>query len=77
MVRLVGSAVSSFEDRFCRTTTERLSARRGQGYTLRVSAVPSVHRGRLARCQPLDGARGAPAQCSARRAYERAESQQC
>lgn len=47
--------------------------RRGQGYTLRVSAVPAVHRGLLARCQPLDGAQGVPAvpaQRKARREYE-------
>lgn len=38
-----------------------VTVRRGQGYTLRVSAVPAVHRGLLARCQPLDGVQGAPA----------------
>ncbi|MFE7707223.1 hypothetical protein ACFU6I_15740 [Streptomyces sp. NPDC057486] len=46
---------------------------RGQGYTLRVSAVPSVHRRLLARCQPLDVARASqavPAQRKARREYE-------
>ncbi|MFE4998028.1 hypothetical protein ACFRH4_43265 [Streptomyces mirabilis] len=32
-----------------------VTVRRGQGYTLRVSAVPAVHRQLLARCQPLDG----------------------
>ncbi|WP_051886667.1 hypothetical protein [Streptomyces hygroscopicus] len=49
------------------------SVRRGQGYTLRVSAVPAVHRGLLARCQPLDGGHGAPAvraQRKSRREYE-------
>ncbi|MCX4822893.1 recombinase family protein [Streptomyces sp. NBC_01142] len=48
------------------------TVRRGQGYTLRVSAVPSVHRALLARCQPLDGAQGVtvvPAQRKARREY--------
>ncbi|MFF4602528.1 resolvase [Streptomyces sp. NPDC001339] len=47
--------------------------RRGQGHTLRVSAIPSVHRGLLVRCQPLDGTQGAPvvpAQRKARREYE-------
>ncbi|MFE1790890.1 hypothetical protein ACFW7J_21260 [Streptomyces sp. NPDC059525] len=47
--------------------------RRGQGYTLRVSAAPAVHRQLLDRCQPLDGAQGAsaiPAQRKARREYE-------
>ncbi|MFI2355060.1 hypothetical protein ACH5AG_10325 [Streptomyces anulatus] len=50
-----------------------LTVWRGQGYTLRVSAVPAVHRGLLARCQPLDGVQGAPAvpaQRKARREYE-------
>ncbi len=50
-----------------------VTVRRGQGYTLRVSAVPAVHRQLLARCQPLDGGQGAPAvpaQRKARREYE-------
>ncbi|BFO18202.1 hypothetical protein SHKM778_45900 [Streptomyces sp. KM77-8] len=50
-----------------------VTVRRGQGYTLRVSAVSVVHRGLLARCQPLDGIHGAPAvpaQRKARREYE-------
>ncbi|MCN9244821.1 hypothetical protein NGF19_29255 [Streptomyces sp. RY43-2] len=50
-----------------------VTVRRGQGYTLRVSATPAVHRTLLARCQPLDGAQGAPAvpaQRKARREYE-------
>ena len=50
-----------------------VTVRRGQGYTLRVSAIPAVHRQLLARCQPLDGAQGAPAvpaQRKARREYE-------
>ncbi|MFK4600467.1 recombinase family protein [Streptomyces pristinaespiralis] len=49
------------------------TVRRGQGYTLRVSAVPAVHRGLLARCQSLDGGQGlpaVPAQRKARREYE-------
>ncbi|WP_251055334.1 hypothetical protein [Streptomyces sp. ISL-66] len=44
----------------------------GQGYTLRVTAVPAVHRQLLARCQPLDGTPGStavPAQRKARREY--------
>ncbi|SFY41678.1 recombinase family protein [Streptomyces atratus] len=43
-----------------------------QGYTLRVSATPMVHRRLLAHCQPLDGAPGTsaiPAQRKARREY--------
>ncbi|MFJ2819136.1 hypothetical protein [Streptomyces sp. NPDC087294] len=48
-----------------------MTVRRGQGYTLRVSAVPAVHLG--LRCQPLDGGHGVPAvpaQRKARREYE-------
>ncbi|MFF9870139.1 recombinase family protein [Streptomyces sp. NPDC013953] len=50
-----------------------VTVRRGQGYTLRVTAVPSVHRQFLTRCQPLDGGHGLPAipaQRKARREYE-------
>ncbi|SCF60000.1 Site-specific DNA recombinase [Streptomyces sp. DconLS] len=50
-----------------------VTVRRGQGYTLRVTAAPSVHRQFLARCQPLDGGHGLPAipaQRKARREYE-------
>ncbi len=50
-----------------------VTVRRGQGYTLRLSAVPALHRRLLDRCQPLDGAQGVPAvpaQCKARREYE-------
>ncbi|MER6376478.1 recombinase family protein [Streptomyces mirabilis] len=50
-----------------------VAVRRGQGYTLRVTAVPAVHRQFLARCQPLDGGHGTPAvpaQRKARREYE-------
>ncbi|MFH8753904.1 recombinase family protein [Streptomyces rimosus] len=50
-----------------------VTVRRGQGYTLRVSAIPAVHRQLLYRCQPLDGTRGipvVPAQRKARREYE-------
>ncbi|MEE1938371.1 recombinase family protein [Streptomyces sp. TRM 70361] len=49
------------------------TVRRGQGYTLRVSTVPAVHRQLLARCQPLDGGQSVPAvpaQRKARREYE-------
>ncbi|GAA2970274.1 recombinase family protein [Streptomyces enissocaesilis] len=49
-----------------------MTVRRGQGYTLRVSAVPAVHRQLLDRCEPLDGAQGfpaVPAQRKARREY--------
>lgn len=47
--------------------------RRGQGYTLRVTAAPAVHHRLLDRCQPLDSAQGVPAlpaQRKARREYE-------
>ncbi|MDX3539644.1 resolvase [Streptomyces sp. MB09-01] len=37
------------------------TVRRGQGYTLRVTAAPAVHHRLLARCQPIDGGPGAPA----------------
>ncbi|MFB6781802.1 hypothetical protein ACFCX0_31510 [Streptomyces sp. NPDC056352] len=47
-----------------------MTVRRGQGYTLRVRAVPSIHGALLARCQPLDGASAIPAQRKARREYE-------
>lgn len=50
-----------------------MTVRRGQGYTLRVTAVPAVHRQLLDRCQPLDGGQGVPAvpaQRKARREYE-------
>ncbi|MFJ7298168.1 recombinase family protein [Streptomyces collinus] len=55
------------------TLDQGVTVRRGQGYTLRVSAVPAVHLGLLARCQPLDGGHGVPAvpaQRKARREYE-------
>ncbi|WP_234375894.1 resolvase [Streptomyces sp. CB01373] len=38
-----------------------VTVRRGQGYTLRVTAAPAAHHGLLARCQPLDGGQGIPA----------------
>ncbi|MFF4081958.1 recombinase family protein [Streptomyces sp. NPDC001777] len=50
-----------------------VTVRRGQGCTLRVSAVPAVHQQFLARCQPLDGTQGIPvipAQRKAHREYE-------
>ncbi|MEU5541218.1 hypothetical protein AB0G85_02270 [Streptomyces sioyaensis] len=50
-----------------------VTVRRGQGYTLRVTAVSAVHRQLLARCQPLDGGQdllAVPAQRKARREYE-------
>ncbi|WP_318199665.1 hypothetical protein [Streptomyces sp. SCL15-4] len=49
------------------------TVRRVRGYTLRVSAVPAVHRQLLARCRPLDGGQGlpaVPARRKGRRAYE-------
>ncbi|MDX2939026.1 recombinase family protein [Streptomyces ipomoeae] len=50
-----------------------VTVRRGQGYTLCISATPAVHHQLLDRCQPLDGAQGVPAipaQRKARREYE-------
>ncbi|MGY0065101.1 recombinase family protein [Streptomyces sp. LZ34] len=43
--------------------------RRGQGYTLRVPAAPSIHRQLLGHCQPLDGPSAIPTQRKARREY--------
>ncbi|MGW6483966.1 recombinase family protein [Streptomyces sp. NPDC055059] len=47
-----------------------VTVRRGQGYTLRVPALPAVHRQLLDRCQPLDSTAAVPAQRKARREYE-------
>ncbi|CAM5348714.1 hypothetical protein SBADM41S_10340 [Streptomyces badius] len=50
-----------------------VTVRRGQGYTLRVTAVLAVHHQLLARCHPLDGGQvlpAVPAQRKARREYE-------
>ncbi|MFH8515243.1 recombinase family protein [Streptomyces gelaticus] len=46
-----------------------LTVRRGQGYTLRIPAAPSVHRQLLDRCRPLDAPSAIPAQRKARREY--------
>ncbi|WP_435217129.1 recombinase family protein [Streptomyces sp. bgisy034] len=46
-----------------------VTVRRGQGYTLRVSTTPEVHRQLLDRCQPLDNTAAIPAQRKARREY--------
>ncbi|MEV0494454.1 recombinase family protein [Streptomyces atratus] len=51
------------------TLDQGVTVRRGQGYTLRVSAGPAVHRQLLDRCQPLDNAAAIPAQRKARREY--------
>ncbi|MEV0991094.1 hypothetical protein [Streptomyces sp. NPDC049949] len=50
-----------------------VAVRRGQGYTLHVTAATAAHRQLLAQCQPLDGGPGlsaVPAQRKARRGYE-------
>ncbi|MFD4693267.1 resolvase [Streptomyces sp. NPDC058463] len=39
------------------TPDQGVTVRRGQGYTLRVTAVPAIHRRLLDLCQPLDGTR--------------------
>ncbi|MFD7620947.1 recombinase family protein [Streptomyces sp. NPDC059802] len=52
------------------TLDQGVTVRRGQGYTLRVTAVPAVHRQLLDRCQPLDDTAAIPAQRKARREYE-------
>ncbi|MFI7245188.1 resolvase [Streptomyces qinglanensis] len=49
------------------------TVRRGQGYTLRVTDSPALHRRLLDRCQPLDGGHdlpAIPARRKARREYE-------
>lgn len=46
-----------------------MTVRRGQGYTLRASAIPEVHRQLPDHCQPLDNASAIPAQRKARREY--------
>ncbi|MHC0429666.1 recombinase family protein [Streptomyces sp. O3] len=47
-----------------------VTVRRGQGYTLRITAVPAIHRRLVDLCQALDGAAAVPAQRKARREYE-------
>ena len=47
-----------------------VTVRRGQGYTLRIKAVPAIHRRLLGLCQALDGTAAVPAQRKARREYE-------
>lgn len=42
-----------------------VTVRRGQGYTLRVPALPSIHRQLLDRCQPLDSPSAIPARRTA------------
>lgn len=49
---------------------QSVTVRRGQGYTLRITAVPAIRRRLLGLCQPLDGAAAVPAQRKARREYE-------
>ncbi|MEU2248700.1 recombinase family protein [Streptomyces sp. NPDC019224] len=54
-----------------RTTLDQgVTVRRGQGYTLRVTAVPAIHRRLLDLCQALDGTAAVPAHRKARREYE-------
>jgi hypothetical protein len=52
------------------TRDQGITVRRGQGYTLRVTAVLAVHRRLLDLCQVLDGTAALPAQRKARREYE-------
>ncbi|MFJ1751829.1 hypothetical protein [Kitasatospora sp. NPDC088134] len=51
-----------------------VTVRRGQGFTLRVTAVPSLHRQFLARCRPLDGSHGLPAVPAQRKARREDEN---
>ncbi|MER7870492.1 hypothetical protein ACWDUG_31885 [Streptomyces cellulosae] len=50
-----------------------VTVRRGQGYTLRVSDAPAIHRQLLAGCQPLDGTPNAPAIPALRKAHREYE----
>ncbi|MGV4988101.1 hypothetical protein ACVB8X_28635 [Streptomyces sp. NRAIS4] len=50
------------------------TVRRGQGYTLRVTAVPDMHRQLLARGQPLDGGQDLPAVPAQRKAWREYEN---
>ena len=52
------------------TLDQGVTVRRGQGYTLRITTVPAIHRRLLDLCQALDGATAVPAQRKARREYE-------
>lgn len=47
-----------------------MTVRRGQGYTLRITAVPAIHRRLLGLCQAPGGAAAVPAQRKARREDE-------
>ncbi|MDX3855694.1 hypothetical protein [Streptomyces sp. AK02-01A] len=47
-----------------------VTVRCGQGYTLRITAVPTIHRRLLDLCQALDGVAAVPAQRKTRREYE-------
>ncbi|MEV0301104.1 recombinase family protein [Streptomyces prasinus] len=47
-----------------------VTVRRGQGYTLRIKAVPAIHRRLLDLCRALNGTSAIPAQRKARREYE-------
>ncbi|MER5430566.1 resolvase [Streptomyces sp. NPDC002588] len=47
-----------------------VTVRRGQGYTLRITAAPAIHHRLLGLCPALDGAAAVPAQRKARRGYE-------
>ncbi|MER8161025.1 hypothetical protein [Streptomyces sp. NPDC094472] len=50
------------------TLDQGVTVRRGQGYTLRVVAVPAIHRRLLDLGQPLDGGQCAPAVPAQRKA---------
>ncbi|MGN9816302.1 resolvase [Streptomyces sp. SD11] len=52
------------------TFDQGVTVRRGQGYTLRIKAVPAIHRRLLGLCQALDGTAAVPARRKARREYE-------
>jgi hypothetical protein len=55
------------------TLDQGVTVRRSQGYTLRITAPPAIHRRLLDLCQPLDVAPGTsavPVQRKTRREYE-------
>ncbi|WP_327580053.1 MULTISPECIES: resolvase [unclassified Streptomyces] len=52
------------------TLDQGVTVRRGQGYTLRIKAVPAIHRRLLDLCRALAGTAAVPAQRKARREYE-------
>ncbi|WP_399880018.1 resolvase [Streptomyces sp. BBFR51] len=59
---------SDLDDAERATLDQGVTVRRGQGYTLRVTATPAIHRRLLDLCHPLDGTPGTPAVLAQRKA---------